>query len=117
MADYALIARGPGSVDRNRDCVQRAEFLSDDEAWAERESDELGERPGVPAGWVRRHQPGTPDAAFPDQLGIRQAGHFPLCRRQRQIELAGNFADAVLRVRVEQQESQYLGEVLGTQDR
>src|SRR3984957_4049717 len=112
----AFISCGPGSVDRYRDRVQRAEFLADDKAGAERECDELGERAGVPAGRVRRHQPGAPDTTFMDQLSTGQAGQFPLYRRQRQAELAGYVAHAVLGVRVEQQKGKYLGKVLGAQD-
>src|ERR1700731_2468117 len=49
----AFIARGPGSVNRYRDRVQRAEFLAGDKPGAGRECDKLGEWARVAAGRVR----------------------------------------------------------------
>jgi hypothetical protein len=63
----AFIPRGPRAVDRYRHRIQRTELLSDDEVGAERKRDEFSQWPRIPAGQVRRHQPGPPDATILDQ--------------------------------------------------
>ena len=57
--------RGPRPVDSHRDSAEVTEFLVHDELRAEREGDQLGQRPGVAALRVG-HQPSPADPALAD---------------------------------------------------
>jgi anaerobic selenocysteine-containing dehydrogenase len=86
--------------DGHRRCAEGLELLVNDEQRAERDREQLGQRPGVAAGRVGGHQPGAPDTPLPDQARARQPVHLPLFRSERKFQLASQLAQRVLRGRV-----------------